>query len=275
MENLNLLDAQCVKLGISKGLGLGIVVAGSIVKLPQLFKLVSAGSGEGLSLSGYILETIAYIITLSYNVRSQFPFSTYGETFFIAIQNVAIILLILHYSKQDVYALGALGIVLAGSWTLFDTRLLSNTHLQILQGMSIPISLASKLPQIITNYQNGSTGQLSAFTVFNYLAGSLARIFTTMTEVNDSFIFWGFVLAGALNGVLAGQMVYYWKGETKTKGKLKPIKTAASKRTPRVKAKGPTTPTTPETPKSEKSEPKTPKSTATTPSRRGRPKKKT
>src|SRR5579862_8547074 len=111
VENLDVFDTACLKLGISKALGLGIVVAGSIVKLPQLLKLVNARSGVGLSLSGYILETFAYTITLAYNVRLKFPFSTYGETAFIAIQNILILLLILHYSQKDVYAAGALGLI--------------------------------------------------------------------------------------------------------------------------------------------------------------------
>lgn len=46
--------------------------------------------------------------------------------------------------------------------------------------------------------------------VFNYLAGSLARIFTTLQEVDDKLILYGFLSGFALNLVLAAQMVYYW-----------------------------------------------------------------
>ena len=262
-----------MKLAISKALGLGIVLAGSIVKLPQLLKLVNANSGAGLSVTGYVLETIGYIITLAYNVRLRFPFSTYGETVFISIQNVLILLLILHYARKDVYAIGALGAVVALAYPLFDPKLLSYKYLQILQGLSIPLSLASKVPQIVANYQNGSTGQLSAFTVFNYLAGSAARVFTTMTEVNDPFIFWGFVLAAGLNAVLAAQMVYYWKPIPKTPVVPKSIKTPTTpKRSTASRPKTPKTPTTPDTPKAAE-KPKTPRSPAT-PARKGKGKKK-
>jgi mannose-P-dolichol utilization defect 1 len=259
-----------LKLGISKALGLGIVLAGSIVKLPQLLKLVNAKSGAGLSVTGYILETIGYIMTLAYNVRLQFPFSTYGETVFISVQNVLILLLILHYARKDIYTIGVLGAVAALAYPLFDPKLVSYKHLQILQGLSIPLSLASKVPQIVTNYQNGSTGQLSAFTVFNYLAGSAARVFTTMTEVNDPFIFWGFVMAAGLNAALAAQMVFYWKPSPKTPVVPEPIKTPTTpKRTTTTRSKAPKTPTTPTT--AEK--PKTPRSPVT-PSRKGRGRKK-
>ena len=46
--------------------------------------------------------------------------------------------------------------------------------------------------------------------VFNYLAGSLSRIFTTLQEVPDPLILYGFVAAFTLNAVIAAQMVWYW-----------------------------------------------------------------
>ena len=36
VENLDIHDVECLKLSLSKGLGLGIVVGGSIMKVPQL-----------------------------------------------------------------------------------------------------------------------------------------------------------------------------------------------------------------------------------------------
>ena len=58
--------------------------------------------------------------------------------------------------------------------------------------------------------------------MFNYLAGSLSRIFTTLQEVPDNLILYGFIAGFLLNAVLATQMVYYWnspasKASTQTK----------------------------------------------------------
>lgn len=53
--------------------------------------------------------------------------------------------------------------------------------------------------------------------VFNYLVGSLTRIFTTIQEVDDNLILYGFVAGFILNAVLAFQMVYYWNSSTTTK----------------------------------------------------------
>lgn len=46
--------------------------------------------------------------------------------------------------------------------------------------------------------------------VFNYLAGSLVRIFTTLKEVDDTQILYGFIAGFVLNAVLAAQLLYYW-----------------------------------------------------------------
>lgn len=46
--------------------------------------------------------------------------------------------------------------------------------------------------------------------VFNYLLGSLSRIYTTVQEVPDPLILYSFVAGFVLNAVLAAQMVYYW-----------------------------------------------------------------
>jgi mannose-P-dolichol utilization defect 1 len=81
--------------------------------------------------------------------------------------------------------------------------------------------------------------------VFNYLAGSLSRIFTTLQEVDDKLILYGFVSGFALNLVLALQMIYYWNAPSvKAKGKRKaaPIKAAeSSATTSATPKKGPTT----------------------------------
>jgi len=92
----------------------------------------------------------------------------------------------------------------------------------VLQAATLPISLLSKAPQIISNHRAKSTGNLSAFAVFNALLGCVARLFTTKQEVNDPLIFWGFAGAAALNLVLAGQMVAYWQNGESSLSRRRP-----------------------------------------------------
>ncbi|KAL7419130.1 hypothetical protein Q5752_005966 [Cryptotrichosporon argae] len=223
---------ECLKYAISKGLGFGIVLGGSIVKIPQILKILSTKSVRGLSLPAYILETASYGISLAYATRQGFPFSTYGENFFITIQNVIITLLILSFTEPKGASYAGIGgkplsappakgrRVVTGAAIMATAGLFLTSHtfcppgtLAVLQAATIPLSLASKAPQILENRANRSTGNLSAFAVFSALLGCLARLFTTKQEVNDPLIFYGFAGAAVLNIVLALQMVLYWKAD--------------------------------------------------------------
>ncbi|KAG6849143.1 hypothetical protein H0H93_010932 [Arthromyces matolae] len=221
VENLDIGDVKCIKYSLSKGLGIGIVVGGTIMKVPQLLLIVNARSARGLSLSAYILETLSYAITLFYSFRNAFPFSTYGENLFLTIQNAIITLLIIYYSPHDPsksqnLALGAVSIVA----TSFGLYALPPSYLSALQIATLPLSLFSKLPQIRQNARARSTGQLSAFAVIAQIAGCAARLFTTAAEVGDPIVLAGFLLALILNLVLGAQMWMYWgQGQVQTKEK--------------------------------------------------------
>jgi len=214
VENLDVGDVECIKFSLSKGLGLGIVVGGSIMKVPQLLLIVSAQSARGLSFPAYVLETLSYEITLAYSYRNEFPFSTYGENFFLTLQNAVITLLIIHYPSHSLTRPSsgtqvpiAAGLMLLSALALF---FLPPAALAPLQLATLPLGLFSKLPQIRQNYSAQSTGQLSAFAVIAQIGGCLARLFTTATEVGDPVLSAGFALALALNIVLGAQMWLYW-----------------------------------------------------------------
>ncbi|KAJ8481413.1 hypothetical protein ONZ51_g6001 [Trametes cubensis] len=207
VENLDFADAECLKYSLSKGLGLGIVVGGSIMKVPQLLLIVSARSARGLSLTAYVLETLSYAITLAYSYRNEFPFSTYGENLFLTIQNVIITLLIVHYNPPA---------------SLAARPSLQRTIFSVQFMLAFAVALVV-LPSIRQNHRAQSTGQLSAFAVISQVGGCLARLFTTATEVGDPIVSAGFALALALNVVLGLQMWMYWGKEEKDELEAGPI----------------------------------------------------
>lgn len=181
--------------------------------------VLRAQSAGGLSLAAYILETSSYAITLTYSWRNAFPFSTYGENLFLTIQNVFITLLIILYNSSSrrlatspppnptgkiVTALLAL---IAASIALFTAPA---SVLATAQLCTLPLSLFSKLPQVLQNHRARSTGQLSTFAVVSQIGGCAARLFTTSQEVNDPLVAAGFALALVLNLVVGIQMYVYW-----------------------------------------------------------------
>ena len=243
--NVDITATECVKLAISKGLGIGIIGASSIVKIPQLLKLLNSQSADGLSFLSYLLESSSYLISLAYNVRHGFPFSTYGETALILVQNIAIASLVLKYSGRGVGVAAWIGGLAAAGAALFNDQWVDSEKLSLFQATAGVLGVASKVPQILTVWSEGGTGQLSAFAVsscmslieeeglltwlkvVNYLLGSLSRIFTTLQEVDDPLILYGFIAGFALNAILFCQVVYYWNApaskKTESKKLEKPI----------------------------------------------------
>jgi len=71
-----------------------------------------------------------------------------------------------------------------------------------------------QLVQILVNYRNGSTGQLSAITITLLCGGSLARVFTSILETGDNTVVATYVVTFVVNAILAGQMIYYWNSPT-------------------------------------------------------------
>ncbi len=67
LVKFNVGHTACAKAALSKGLGVGIIAGSALVKVPQLLKILSAQSAEGLSLVGCLLELIAVTATGAYS----------------------------------------------------------------------------------------------------------------------------------------------------------------------------------------------------------------
>ena len=64
-----------------------------------------------------------------------------------------------------------------------------------MQGFIISLlAISARLPQVLTNFKNKSTGQLSIVTSTLNFLGVAARIFTTIQEVNDPLVLVIFLL---------------------------------------------------------------------------------
>ncbi|XP_058871313.1 mannose-P-dolichol utilization defect 1 protein [Acipenser ruthenus] len=207
--NFNLLDVPCLKILLSKGLGIGIIAGSVMVKLPQIFKLLGAKSAEGLSFNSILLELLAITGTMAYSIANSFPFSAWGEALFLMLQTVVIGFLIQHYRGNALRGLGFIAVYLA-LVSLLLSPLTPRSVVTTMQATNMPAVVISRLIQAGTNFRNGHTGQLSAITVFLLFAGSLARIFTSVQETGDPLMALTYVVSSCCNGIIAAQLLYYW-----------------------------------------------------------------
>jgi mannose-P-dolichol utilization defect protein 1 len=207
--NFNLFNVACLKMIISKGLGYGILSGSTMLRVPQILKITQARSGAGISMVSEILTLLALFGTMAYGYFKQFSMAAYGDVYFLYLQSIIIIFLILYYQNRLLNALGALVIISAMTAMLF-MNLLDGQVIIPLNGASLLFSMAAKLFQAFTNFQNSSTGNLSAITLLLQFFGSTARIFTSIQETGDLQMIVTYISVSVANLLLVLQLGYYW-----------------------------------------------------------------
>merc|ERR550525_801448 len=193
-----------------KTLGLGIVVGSSLVKVPQVLKIMASGSAEGISFMSVLLELIAITFSGVYGYSNNFPFSAYGESLFLAIQTGIIAMLVLAYSRGKLSAMIFLYFYAGAVWALMNPHITPAEVLWYGQASNIPMILLGKFIQIGTNFKNGHTGQLSAITSFLLCLGAIARIFTSIQETGDQVLILTYICSSLVNTIIALQVIVYW-----------------------------------------------------------------
>jgi len=208
LVDLDIFNAECLKIVASKSIGYAIIVASVLVKLPQLLKMVAAKSGEGISISSVMLELAAISTTVAYSVAKGFPISAWGEGLFLAMQTSWVGFMVLFFENCPAsaasFGVGYSAIMYALLGGYAPLHLITT-----LQALNIPIVIVSKLLQIVANYRASSTGQLSAITVGLLFLGCVVRIATSWIETGDLLTVINYVISSVLNGTILGQILYY------------------------------------------------------------------
>ena len=103
LDNFDLLNIDCAKATVSKALGLGIIAGSIMVKLPQILNMLKAKSAAGLSFVSTALELFPCATIIGYALANDFPFSSWGESLFMALQTVFIAFLICSYNGNSAF----------------------------------------------------------------------------------------------------------------------------------------------------------------------------
>lgn len=215
VSDYNFFDADCLKFALARYLSLSVVLGSIAVKLPQIIKILRSNSTENLSYMVNILELAACTFPVCYNYAKEFPFSTWGESFFVGVQVVIIIMLMCMVRKQLSFLLIFLPTYCGLVWYLTSEYVPMNI-LMTLQGSVVFLVIGSRMTQILTTHQSGTTGQLSFITAFMTWMGTAARVFTTIQETQDLLILTTFLVSTTVNTLVLFQFYWYWNVPTKT-----------------------------------------------------------
>ncbi|KAE9419372.1 hypothetical protein Angca_002434, partial [Angiostrongylus cantonensis] len=207
--NFNIFHPTCPQIVLSRVLGIGITSASTILFVPQILKIFNARNAKGISIISQLLAFMAAAGTASYSFNQGFVFSQYGDSFFVAVQLMIIVMQILYYSDSSAYAFAFFAFCWASVFAVIGNYIPTQI-LTALQALAIPIVVASKSIQILQNYKDRSTGQLSLVSASLQLAGTIARVFTSVQETGDNLLIIAYVLSAVLNALLFVQFFLYW-----------------------------------------------------------------
>ncbi|CAK5009474.1 unnamed protein product [Meloidogyne enterolobii] len=204
----NFFEGNCLPLLISRLLGVGITVGSCLLFVPQILKIYQAKSAEGISLASQLFGLVSCF--------------QWGDSFFVGLQTVLIIMQILYYSNSGAFNAFLFGLFYFAGVLSVVYHFVPIKILNAFQTATLPITFISKAIQIYANYSQKGTGQLSLISVFMQFAGCCARVFTSIQETNkDWLILAPFILASILNGIIFVQMIWYSRSTTKLEEEMK------------------------------------------------------
>lgn len=222
LDTLPIMLGPCWTGLLAKGIGVAIILAACINKLPIILNLLSSRSAEGTPSSAVYGETLVYANSAVYGWLNQHPFTAWGENLGLLLQSLMILFLIWQYAPPSYTerSLFSLSVVLYVS--TIATGLLPPTHYHWLVASSLPLLLAARGAQILTTWHCQHTGSQSIVTVGLNLLGALVRVATTLREVGWDWAMLGTLLvSGVLSLVLCGQMVWYRQNTARFLAELK------------------------------------------------------
>ena len=188
-------------------------------------------------------ELASCVSSLAYFVALGYPFSTWGENAFLFIGQACMTALYFHFtdgvlslkSLATFAPLSAMGVALyrravpdivlpSALCQLLRLPSATVTCEQLAGGLPVLLMLFGRLPQIFQNFRQGHTGQLSLITYLLNVAGSGARVFTILQELDDAIVLTSACSAFLQNAVLVAQILLLGgpKGGTALKGATKP-----------------------------------------------------
>lgn len=209
------LSMPCVKFLISKGLSYGMIAGSFFLKFPQILKIVAAKSVEGISFTSFAVELWGFTTMSAYSIHMNQPFSTYGENLIITVQCWMQVMLFFLYGTMNKKSINKF-IVFYVVFLIFPCSfgVIPEMLWQTMPVLNMPINFVVKGSQIITNFKNKSTGQVSLITNSLSLAGTAARVFTTLVELSDPALVINYTVGTLLNLTMVLQIFIYWHNPT-------------------------------------------------------------
>jgi mannose-P-dolichol utilization defect protein 1 len=223
---------------VSPLLGYGIMAGAVFLQVPQIVACYRAKSVQGLSATSIYASLLAPMTYTIYSIRQGNEWHTWAENVVLVAQNMVLIVMVWMYSTPKVpHSTKSMVCSFIVGLAVMSYSV-PDSHQYLLPLMNIPFLLSSRIPQIMENFKNGSTGTLSPIPLSLVVLGALARIFTTIQSIGMKWsIISTYMTSSSLALITVVQIFYYKDSSGGSGGAGTPAKAAVASRTRSAKKK--------------------------------------
>ncbi|XP_076248772.1 solute carrier family 66 member 3 isoform X2 [Calliopsis andreniformis] len=180
-----------------------------ILKIPQILNLLSARSADQVSIAGLLLELTSYTVMTSYNYANGYSILSYLEYPVILLQEYILIFLVLKYlNKINTFSILVTLLYFAIS-TCFVLQIIPKVVLTFLTPACTPISLSSKVVQLLAIFRAKNADTVSPITWFISAFTNLTRVFTIWMDSADMLLLGNFTISVILSSSIMFSAIYY------------------------------------------------------------------
>uniref|UniRef100_A0A336M2G6 CSON010806 protein n=1 Tax=Culicoides sonorensis TaxID=179676 RepID=A0A336M2G6_CULSO len=181
-------------------------------KVPQIQSVRTLRSAEGLSVTGLLMETCSYTVSMLYNFVNRYAILNYLEYPILLLQEYVLVYYVLLYKgllegRNAKILIGLYWII----FVLFVINLLPGWILVLLLPFTTPVSATSKVLQLIEILRTKESETVSLMTWFISAFSNATRIYTVMLDSGDVMLLTNFFVSTALSSMVLIAAWYYKK----------------------------------------------------------------
>lgn len=186
-----------------------------ILKIPQIFNLISLKSAKQISILGLLLELTSYTVMASYNYVNNYSLLLYLEYPIILVQDYILMSLVLIYSNKINLWSFLTAIIYIVISSCFLLEIIPKTILTLLTPMCTPISASSKIMQLLTILKARSADTVSPLTWFISALTNFTRVFTIWMDSADLLLLGNFIISLILSSSIMFTALFYRRSSVK------------------------------------------------------------
>ncbi|XP_063708009.1 solute carrier family 66 member 3 [Culicoides brevitarsis] len=181
-------------------------------KVPQIQSVRSLRSAEGLSVTGLLMETCSYTVSMLYNYVNRYALLNYLEYPILLLQEYVLVYYVLLY--KGILDGRNCKIFIGIYWLVaffFAFNVLPAWILVVLLPFTTPVSATSKVLQLVEILRTKESETVSLMTWFISAFSNATRIYTVMLDSGDAMLLANFTVSTVLSSLVLLAAWYYKK----------------------------------------------------------------